>query len=866
MPSRTITSIILGAGKGTRMHNPETPKVCNVAGGRVVIHRTLETLERCGVHDHVMVVGYRADQVREVVDQAPSTVDYVFQAEQKGTGHATRLATDVLEARHYTGDLLILAGDKVLEDAIFRRLLDTFYADDCDLAVIVGDPQDFPSSGHIITDPEGRILGNVEIFDIKRMQLLIDLRARLADGPLSAAEAVTVVRGYFPEKKAKLALDDIWDALLAGTPLTQATLDARFTENDYLLPVLGKFYPPEYLDRVEYVNLCIFLFKGPVLYRALNGLNANNAQNEEYLTDLIGSLPAAGYKVKLVPIRYAEECMAFNTREELEVIETYYAAKAAIPLRSTSAWEARLAGVEGAALLEAIYGDRPAVIAQKRAMLAEMLAAYRERYGDDEVCISRAPARVNIMGRHVDHQGGMNNHIVIDRDTWVVVGRRRDRTVSLANLSDQFPAREVTLEEIMTDYTGQPWLDFVNSPDVLARAAAMRGDWSQYVAAPLARLQAAFPETPLGGLNLLCAGNVPIGGGLSSSSSIVVAVMEAAVALHGLALEPERFVELCGEGEWFVGTRGGAGDQAAMKFARRGAVVQVGFFPFRTVTTVPFPAGYAMLVCNSLLRAKKTEGARDTFNHRVACYGIGREIFKQAFPQYADRIGHLRDIDPETLGVSYPDFLRMLTCIPLSLTRAEIAARLDPAFCAQVFGTHADLGDYPVRAVVLFGLAEIARSRRTPEVLAAGQVDEFGGWMTRSHDGDRVARWTGETSEPFTVDCSDAALLALAERAAAGDPAAALHAQAGAYACSVPDIDRMVDLALAVDGVAGVQLAGAGLGGCIMVLAREDAVPCVVDALAAGYYRPRGLEPEIYTCYPTAGSGVVGTVAACAMV
>ena len=49
--------------------------------------------------------------------------------------------------------------------------------------------------------------------------------------------------------------------------------------------------------------------------------------------------------------------------------------------------------------------------------------------------------------------------------------------------------------------------------------------------------------------------------------------------------------------------------------------------------------------------------------------------------------------------------------------------------------------------------------------------------------------------------------------------------QPGAYACSTPEIDEMIDIAAAVPGVAGAQLAGAGLGGCIMILAHEHSVP-----------------------------------------
>jgi galactokinase len=60
-----------------------------------------------------------------------------------------------------------------------------------------------------------------------------------------------------------------------------------------------------------------------------------------------------------------------------------------------------------------------------------------------------------------------------------------------------------------------------------------------------------------------------------------------------------------------------------------------------------------------------------------------------------------------------------------------------------------------------------------------------------------------------------------------------------------------------VDGVVGAQLSGAGMGGCMMVLAREDAVEKVRDALVEQYYRPRNLEPEVEVCQPVAGARVL---------
>jgi N-acetylgalactosamine kinase len=93
--------------------------------------------------------------------------------------------------------------------------------------------------------------------------------------------------------------------------------------------------------------------------------------------------------------------------------------------------------------------------------------------------------------------------------------------------------------------------------------------------------------------------------------------------------------------------------------------------------------------------------------------------------------------------------------------------------------------------------------------------------------------------------------------AEAGDPRAALELQPGAYGCSTTAIDRMVDIALSVPGVLGAQLSGAGLGGCMMVLAKDDALDAVEDAMRTFYYDPEGIAPEVIRCRAMAGSGVL---------
>jgi len=325
MPNRTLVSVILAAGKGTRMQNDRLHKVCYTVNGTPVILRSFAMYERCGLSWHLLVVGHQAEQVMQLVATSASKALYCFQAEQKGTAHATRIAANLLEAQGFDGDILVVAGDKVLEEGIVRRLLDNFYREDNDLSFVVGDLTDFPDAGRIVTHADGRIIGNVEVFDGDRMRLLIKLREMTQIAPVPASMVEQLALACFrTDKKAGKALGALWQAIKAGQAVDADVLVANFNEQDFLLNINGRPYPPERLDHVTYTNLSVYLFKASALYRTLKHVGSANAQNEEYLPDVIAMLINEGARVSMVPLHYPEECMAFNTPEELAAIEAYY--------------------------------------------------------------------------------------------------------------------------------------------------------------------------------------------------------------------------------------------------------------------------------------------------------------------------------------------------------------------------------------------------------------------------------------------------------------------------------------------------------------------------------------------------------------
>ena len=72
----------------------------------------------------------------------------------------------------------------------------------------------------------------------------------------------------------------------------------------------------------------------------------------------------------------------------------------------------------------------------------------------------------------------------------------------------------------------------------------------------------------------------------------------------------------------------------------------------------------------------------------------------------------------------------------------------------------------------------------------------------------------------------------------------------GDYGCSLPALDRIVDIARRQPGVEGAQLAGAGLGGCIMVLVQKPHTPALLSALAN-----EAVEAKVFR--PIAGAGLL---------
>jgi bifunctional UDP-N-acetylglucosamine pyrophosphorylase / glucosamine-1-phosphate N-acetyltransferase len=116
-----LVSVILAAGKGTRMKS-ELVKVLHGVAGKPMLAYPVAAARALGSSRIIVVAGHQSDKVEAALQGQP--VDIALQAEQLGSGHAVLMAASHLAG--FAGDVLILCGDVPL---IKPETLEAFIAE-----------------------------------------------------------------------------------------------------------------------------------------------------------------------------------------------------------------------------------------------------------------------------------------------------------------------------------------------------------------------------------------------------------------------------------------------------------------------------------------------------------------------------------------------------------------------------------------------------------------------------------------------------------------------------------------------------------------------------------------------------------------
>ena len=173
-----LITLILAAGKGTRMHS-DLPKVLHRLNGRPMIHYVLDTARALRPRRIIVIVGHQAGSVRRELAGLPGLpgppgppAEFAVQEEQLGTGHAVRQAGPLLAGE--SGVVLVLAGDTpLIRPSTLATLINAHRRDGAAASVLTAQVDDPTGLGRILRDGEGRIDRIVEEKDATGKQRAI---------------------------------------------------------------------------------------------------------------------------------------------------------------------------------------------------------------------------------------------------------------------------------------------------------------------------------------------------------------------------------------------------------------------------------------------------------------------------------------------------------------------------------------------------------------------------------------------------------------------------------------------------------------------------------------------------------------------
>lgn len=248
----------------------------------------------------------------------------------------------------------------------------------------------------------------------------------------------------------------------------------------------------------------------------------------------------------------------------------------------------------------------------------KIISEFIKRYGEttEEIRVFHAPGRVNLIGEHIDYNGGNVFPCALEFGTYAVVRKRKDNILNLASLNFEL--------EVQVDMNHIKYEE--------------KDDWGNYPKGVLKMLQNRGHE--LCGMDILLEGNIPNGSGLSSSASVELVVLVAANALNNLGID---LVELAKIGQLsentFNGVNCGIMDQFAVAMGKKDHAILLDCDTLEYDYAPLKLEGYKLVIANTNKRRQLNESA---YNERRAECEAALEFLQKQFD-----VKYLCHITPE---------------------------------------------------------------------------------------------------------------------------------------------------------------------------------------------------------------------------
>ena len=228
---------------------------------------------------------------------------------------------------------------------------------------------------------------------------------------------------------------------------------------------------------------------------------------------------------------------------------------------------------------------------------------FRKSFKHEPTLVVSAAGRVNLIGEHVDYNGGEALPIAIQRRTAVAISVREHERRTRINSGGTGGVLSLDRQKL-----------------------SRKKRWTDYPAGVLQQMLRGGMELP--GFEVAVASDVPSGSGLSSSAALEVAFGFAVRTLLGLPTDLVELALTCQRAEReFVGVPCGAMDQLSAACGREGHALHMRFDP-ATVRAVPFTD--TVLIIDSAVPRSLRQSA---YSERVAECQAALAALQQVAPE-----------------------------------------------------------------------------------------------------------------------------------------------------------------------------------------------------------------------------------------
>ena len=493
-----------------------------------------------------------------------------------------------------------------------------------------------------------------------------------------------------------------------------------------------------------------------------------------------------------------------------------------------------------------LYGAGVARAYRQLVRFQDALARFQELYGPGPVDILRAPARINIIGEHVDYVSYLPTEVLAfgsrQHDMLMLFRPRLDTQVRGASSLEgiersEFDLRDFEFECPAADEPEAAWLAY------LLKIGVPKRHWMNYVRGAVGYARVKHREQICRGFEFHVDSTIPAAGGASSSSALCVLAGAAVRLANGTRFTLEELADDSSRAEWYIGTRGGKMDHTVLCLSDRQAAINIHFVPSR-VHMVPLHRYRFRWVTFYAHAADKSGHVMQQYNERSAtsCLLIPAlldQCFQQR-PELRDTWDRaLRQLTTEPLETSaLEDVMGVLDALPQDIDLARVRSTL-PDVYAQLRARYPMLTASGDESEVVFKVRPRAH-HHVGEIRRVRQAVEISERLFSS----------GRPESPEDIEPGLRRI---------GELMVETHKSMDQlYELSTPDVEDLIHAILAVPGVYGARLMGGGFGGNVLALTQKDSVERLLEDVQAKYYGPRGRDwaQERAVMISTAGRGI----------